>query len=860
MPEPTLSAGMGTLLDAIMAGRPSGREGHPATRTLAVAEPVPWTYTLVSRTTHPHPGVRRGPRPRPRARTERHMIHEATIADIHAAYRAGKTTERTVTQHYLHRIAAYDRRGAALGAVILTNPNALATADALDTQSEKNAAGWSGPLHGIPVLVKDNYDVAGGADHGRVVRAHRLDADEGRDRRRRSCARRAPSCSRRRRCPNGHAAGCDNINSVLPGFARNPYNTAYATGGLLGRHGGRARRRLRRGGAGFGHLGIDPQSRRPTMPSSGCARAGRSSPAPGWSGSTTRATRRGRWRGPSPISRRCWMSSPGVDPKTTRRRRGRRDTSRRATRPSSTSAWQRAASVSACCARRSRLRRLRSAGRRHCWSARSTICAGPAPRSSIRSSCRSSTAFPRAAASRQRGARRDRTLPRAARRTGISQDRRRGRGGGEVPPAARGRPARRRPSRRRRTRIRPSSKLEAGRGAHARRPISHAMDRGPDRRADPAGCVLSAEAQRRSQYDADRRDDLDRVRPALAGGGRAHGLYLRGPAVRSAIHRSPLARALADRSGVRLRTGHAPPEATRDRASTPLRRSGARPPTRCAACRWVRAGAAASYDRPRSHGRRERTGAVESSSLAVLCSAASPGRAAGAHPTSLRRWSSLHRMLTLRAQAPPPSRGACERSCAMAFFSSMPDADMKDTLAREPAIGIPFSQLNEAVMRGDAPFSTGERELLAAYVSALNGCDYCQCEHSALATAFGLPAGHPGAAPPGCGHGRGVREPSGPPWSMPGSSRSDPTRLGPADVEVLFAAGHDERALYFLVFVTAVFTMSNRIVQGLGLTTPSPAGLQRSRGASPSPGVCRHRADTSGRRPAHTSAPRDRRA
>ena len=55
----------------------------------------------------------------------------------------------------------------------------------------------------------------------------------------------------------------------------------------------------------------------------------------------------------------------------------------------------------------------------------------------------------------------------------------------------------------------------------------------------------------------------------------------------------------------------------------------------------------------------------------------------------------------------------------MAFLPSMPDADMKHTLAREPAIGIPFSQLNEAVMRGDAPFSAGERELLAAYTYCL---------------------------------------------------------------------------------------------------------------------------------------------
>src|SRR5262249_52275013 len=157
-----------------------------------------------------------------------------------------------------------------------------------------------------------------------------------------------------------------------------------------------------------------------------------------------------------------------------------------------------------------------------------------------------------------------------------------------------------------------------------------------------------------------------------------------------------------------------------------------------------------------------------------------------------------------------------------------PDADMKDTLAREPAIGIPFSQLNEAVMRGDAPFSAGERELIAAYVSALNGCDYCQCEHAALAAAFGLPAGLLATPPRDAGHAPGV-------WGRLGAALVDARKLrlarpqrGPADVEVLFAAGHDERAMYFLVFVTAVFTMSNRIVQGLGLTTPSPAGLHEA--------------------------------
>jgi uncharacterized peroxidase-related enzyme len=163
----------------------------------------------------------------------------------------------------------------------------------------------------------------------------------------------------------------------------------------------------------------------------------------------------------------------------------------------------------------------------------------------------------------------------------------------------------------------------------------------------------------------------------------------------------------------------------------------------------------------------------------------------------------------------------------MAFFPSEPDADMKRTLARVPAIGIPFSQLNEAVMRGDAPFTAGERELLAAYVSALHGCDYCQCEHAALVAAFGLPAELLGQLL----HDVDTAEVSEAFRAAVVYARKltlCPTRLGPADVAALFAAGHDERALYFLVFVTAVFTMSNRIVQGLGLTTPSPAGLHEA--------------------------------
>ena len=81
---------------------------------------------------------------------------EATIADIQAALRARALTCRALVQMYLDRIEAYDKKGPALNAIIMINPNALAAADALDVQFAQS--GTMAPLHCIPIIVKDNYD------------------------------------------------------------------------------------------------------------------------------------------------------------------------------------------------------------------------------------------------------------------------------------------------------------------------------------------------------------------------------------------------------------------------------------------------------------------------------------------------------------------------------------------------------------------------------------------------------------------------------------------------------------------------------------------------------------------------------
>jgi Asp-tRNA(Asn)/Glu-tRNA(Gln) amidotransferase A subunit family amidase len=86
-------------------------------------------------------------------------VLETTIDDIHAAYKSGQLTCRQLVQTYLDRIDSYDKKGPAINAIITLNSEALKEADRLDAAFK--ASGFTGPLHGIPVVVKDQADAAG---------------------------------------------------------------------------------------------------------------------------------------------------------------------------------------------------------------------------------------------------------------------------------------------------------------------------------------------------------------------------------------------------------------------------------------------------------------------------------------------------------------------------------------------------------------------------------------------------------------------------------------------------------------------------------------------------------------------------
>lgn len=84
---------------------------------------------------------------------------EATIDDIHSAYKSGQLSVRQLVQMYLERIEAYDKKGPAINAIISVNSHALEEADQLDAKFK--ASGFVGPLHGIPIIIKDQADAKG---------------------------------------------------------------------------------------------------------------------------------------------------------------------------------------------------------------------------------------------------------------------------------------------------------------------------------------------------------------------------------------------------------------------------------------------------------------------------------------------------------------------------------------------------------------------------------------------------------------------------------------------------------------------------------------------------------------------------
>ena len=156
----------------------------------------------------------------------------------------------------------------------------------------------------------------------------------------------------------------------------------------------------------------------------------------------------------------------------------------------------------------------------------------------------------------------------------------------------------------------------------------------------------------------------------------------------------------------------------------------------------------------------------------------------------------------------------------MPFFKSLPDdAGVAHIYRAHIDEYRPWIQMGDKVMTGESPLSRGERELIATFVSVLNGCDYCHASHGATMAALGMDAGIIDQLVEDIDT-ADVPDRLKPVLKFCRKLTLTPARVSAQDAEAVFAAGWDEAALHAAIAVTCRFNFMNRLVMGHGLAAP----------------------------------------
>jgi amidase len=158
-------------------------------------------------------------------------VEEASISDIHAALEAGRVTCRGLVEQYLRRIDTFDKNGPGINAIVLTNPEALAQADALDARAKQ--AGVAGPLHCVPMIVKDNFETIGlQSANGSLALAGFVSSKDAFQVRRVKEA--GAVVLAKSNMAEWAFTPYETVSSILPGYTKNPYALDRVTAGSSG--------------------------------------------------------------------------------------------------------------------------------------------------------------------------------------------------------------------------------------------------------------------------------------------------------------------------------------------------------------------------------------------------------------------------------------------------------------------------------------------------------------------------------------------------------------------------------------------------------------------------------------------------
>ena len=159
------------------------------------------------------------------------QVYEATIAQIESELRAHRLTCRSLVQDYLKRIDAYDKKGPSLNAIVEINPEALTEADELDRRL--SSSGPVGPLHCVPMIVKDNFETIGlqSAAGSLAMKGFVSTKDA-------FLVRRVKAAGAIVLAKSNMAEWAfspyETVSSILPGYTRNPYALDRVTAGSSG--------------------------------------------------------------------------------------------------------------------------------------------------------------------------------------------------------------------------------------------------------------------------------------------------------------------------------------------------------------------------------------------------------------------------------------------------------------------------------------------------------------------------------------------------------------------------------------------------------------------------------------------------
>ncbi|NET56932.1 MAG: peroxidase-related enzyme [Symploca sp. SIO2E6] len=150
--------------------------------------------------------------------------------------------------------------------------------------------------------------------------------------------------------------------------------------------------------------------------------------------------------------------------------------------------------------------------------------------------------------------------------------------------------------------------------------------------------------------------------------------------------------------------------------------------------------------------------------------------------------------------------------------------NLLEIFQHNPSRYEPLTQLIQTVMRGESAFTAGERELIAAYVSGLNACDYCYGAHQAIAVDLKVEPKLLEAiltdlatAP--------IEERLRPVFALVHQLTLNPSKTTQTEVDAVLQAGWDEQAIEDIISVCALFSLMNRLVNGYGLELPNQEQL-----------------------------------